>query len=147
MFTSCVAYRPTARTEARRAEVRARIVRAALDLIRHGGYREASVAAVASGAGVATGTVYRHFPSKADLFAEVFRVRLAARGRCRGAEADAADGSSGRPGRRRGRDLRAARAARPPAGLGAAGRAGRSGGRGRAARLPPGLRRACSPLH
>ena len=28
---------------------------------------------VARRAGVATGTVYRHFPSKADLFAEVFR--------------------------------------------------------------------------
>jgi AcrR family transcriptional regulator len=69
-----VAYRPTARTEARRAEVRARIVRAALDLVRHGGYRAASVATVAERAGVATGTVYRHFPSKADLFAEVFRV-------------------------------------------------------------------------
>jgi AcrR family transcriptional regulator len=69
-----VAYRSTARTEARRAEVRDRIVRAALDLIRHGGYREASVAAVAEGAGVATGTVYRHFPSKAELLAEVFRV-------------------------------------------------------------------------
>jgi AcrR family transcriptional regulator len=69
-----VAYRPTPRTEARRAEVRDRIVRAALALIRHGGYREASIAAVAAGAGVATGTVYRHFPSKAELFAEVFRV-------------------------------------------------------------------------
>jgi AcrR family transcriptional regulator len=69
-----MAYRPTPRTEARRAEARSRIVRAALDLIRRGGYREASVAAVAAGAGVATGTVYRHFPSKADLFAEVFRV-------------------------------------------------------------------------
>lgn len=54
--------------------MRAQIVRAALDLVRHGGYREASVAAVAAGAGVATGTVYRHFPSKAELFAEVFRV-------------------------------------------------------------------------
>src|SRR5436190_4024604 len=69
-----MAYRPTARTEARRAEVRERIVRAAFELIRRGGYREASVAAVAAGARVATGTVYRHFPSKADLFAEVFRV-------------------------------------------------------------------------
>jgi AcrR family transcriptional regulator len=69
-----MAYRPTPRTEARRAEVRARIVRAALELVRHGGYREASVAAVAADAGVATGTVYRHFPSKAELFAEVFRV-------------------------------------------------------------------------
>ena len=69
-----MAYRPTPRTEARRAEVRDRIVRAAFDLIRRGGYREASVAAVAAGAGVATGTVYRHFPGKAELFAEVFRV-------------------------------------------------------------------------
>jgi AcrR family transcriptional regulator len=31
------------------------------------------VVAVAERAGVATGTVYRHFPSKAELFAEVFR--------------------------------------------------------------------------
>src|SRR3954453_10114223 len=69
-----MAYRPTPRTEARRAEVRDRVVRAALDLIRLGGYRGPSVAAVAERAGVATGTVYRHFPSKAELFAEVFRV-------------------------------------------------------------------------
>src|SRR6266542_4739279 len=66
-------YRPTERTEARRAQTRERIVRAAHDLIAHGGYREAQVAAVAARAGVATGTVYRLFPSKAELFAEVFR--------------------------------------------------------------------------
>jgi AcrR family transcriptional regulator len=66
-------YRPTERTEARRAETRERIVRAAHGLIARGGYREAQVAAVAAGAGVATGSVYRHFPSKAELFAEVFR--------------------------------------------------------------------------
>jgi AcrR family transcriptional regulator len=68
-----VPYRPTERTEARRAAARERIVRAAHGLIARGGYREAQVAAVAAGAGVATGTVYRHFPSKAELFAEVFR--------------------------------------------------------------------------
>jgi AcrR family transcriptional regulator len=68
-----VAYRPTERTEARRAETRERIVRAAHDLIAHGGYREAQVTAVAARAKVATGSVYRHFPSKAELFAEVFR--------------------------------------------------------------------------
>ena len=66
-------YRPTARTEARREQTRERIVGAAHDLIAHGGYREAQVSAVARRAGVATGSVYRHFPSKADLFAEVFR--------------------------------------------------------------------------
>lgn len=69
-----MAYRPTERTEARRLATRERIVHAALELVAHGGYREASVAAVAQRAGVATGTVYRHFPGKAELFAEVFRV-------------------------------------------------------------------------
>ena len=48
-------------------------MRAALDLLAEGGYSAASVQAVARRAGVATGTVYRHFPSKADLVAEVFR--------------------------------------------------------------------------
>jgi AcrR family transcriptional regulator len=66
-------YRPTPRTEAKRTEQRERIVAAAHALIAKGGYRAASVAAVARKAGVATGSVYRHFPSKADLFAEVFR--------------------------------------------------------------------------
>jgi AcrR family transcriptional regulator len=69
-----VPYRPTERTEARRTAARDRIVRAALALVARGGYREAQVAAVARRAGVATGTVYRHFPSKADLLTEVFRV-------------------------------------------------------------------------
>ncbi len=69
-----VAYRETPRTEAQRLRARARIVRAAQDLIARGGYREASIAAVARRAGVATGSVYRHFPSKAELFAEVFRT-------------------------------------------------------------------------
>jgi AcrR family transcriptional regulator len=86
-----VPYRPTARTEARRAEVRERIVRAARDLIAHGGYAEARVAAVAERAGVATGTVYRHFPSKAELFAEVFR-RASQREVDAMAEATRADG-------------------------------------------------------
>jgi AcrR family transcriptional regulator len=69
-----MAYRPTEKTEARRAKTRETIVRAALALVARGGYREAQVAAVAKRAGVATGTVYRHFPSKAELLTEVFRV-------------------------------------------------------------------------
>lgn len=68
-----MAYRPTERTEARRVATRERIAGATQELIAHGGYREAGIAAVAARAGVATGTVYRHFPSKAELFAEVFR--------------------------------------------------------------------------
>jgi AcrR family transcriptional regulator len=68
-----MAYRETPRTRARAAAARERIVQAARDRIAEGGYASASVQAVARRAGVATGSVYRHFPSKADLFAEVFR--------------------------------------------------------------------------
>jgi AcrR family transcriptional regulator len=68
-----MAYRSTERTKARRAEVRERIVAAALELIAEGGYVNAPVAAVADRAGVAVGTVYRYFPSKSGLFAEVFK--------------------------------------------------------------------------
>jgi AcrR family transcriptional regulator len=66
-------YRPTERTEARKAAIRERIVAAALEQVAEGGYASASVQAVAGRAGLAVGTIYRHFPSKADLFAEVFR--------------------------------------------------------------------------
>ena len=84
-------YRPTPRTEAKRAEARERVVTAAHDLIARGGYKAAPVAAVARRAGVATGSVYRHFPSKADLFAEVFR-RASQREVDAMAEASAGDG-------------------------------------------------------
>jgi len=66
-------YRPTERTRARLAATRERIVGAALTQLAEGGYASASVVAVARRAGVATGSVYRHFPSKGDLFAEAFR--------------------------------------------------------------------------
>jgi AcrR family transcriptional regulator len=66
-------YRPTERTEARKAATRERIVAAALEQVGEGGYASAGVQAVAARAGVAVGTVYRHFPSKGDLFAEAFR--------------------------------------------------------------------------
>ena len=66
-------YRSTERTEARLAETRGRIIRAARELIAEGGYVAAQIAPVADRAGVAVGTVYRHFPSKSELFAEVFR--------------------------------------------------------------------------
>ena len=53
---------------------RARISAAALRLVAEGGYQAAAISRVAQAAGVGTGTVYRHFPSKADLLAEVFRM-------------------------------------------------------------------------
>ena len=68
-----MAYRATARTEARKAATREAIVAAALSQVAAGGYASAGVQVVARRAGVAVGTVYRHFPSKGDLFAEVFR--------------------------------------------------------------------------
>jgi AcrR family transcriptional regulator len=68
-----VPYRPTPQTEARKAATRERIVSAALAQVAEGGFASASMQAVAARAGVAVGTVYRHFPSKAGLFAEVFR--------------------------------------------------------------------------
>jgi AcrR family transcriptional regulator len=72
-FFSRMPYRPTKRTEARKAATRERVVTAALAQVAEGGYASAGVQVVARRAGVAVGTVYRHFPSKAELFAEVFR--------------------------------------------------------------------------
>lgn len=66
-------YRPTPNTEARKAATRERIVEAALQQVAEGGFAAAGIQATAARAQVAVGTVYRHFPSKADLFAEVFR--------------------------------------------------------------------------
>ena len=60
--------------EALTETTRERLVRAATEVIESGGYAAASVAAVAERAGVAAGALYRHFPSKAELFAEVFRA-------------------------------------------------------------------------
>lgn len=53
---------------------RERLLSAAREIVEAEGYGAASVIAVAGRAGVATGTLYRHFPSKAELFAELFRV-------------------------------------------------------------------------
>jgi AcrR family transcriptional regulator len=86
-----VPYRPTPRTEARRAATRERILSAALDQLADGGYASASVQTVARRAGVATGSLYRHFDSKSALFAEAFR-RAARRELDAFAEATADDG-------------------------------------------------------
>jgi AcrR family transcriptional regulator len=55
------------------AGTRERLLHAAREVIEDAGYGGASVAAIADRAGVATGTLYRHFASKEELFVEVFR--------------------------------------------------------------------------
>lgn len=69
---------------------RERLLAAARGLIEEGGYASASVAAIAERAGVASGTVYRHFASKAELFLEVFRAVCAGEERAMRAAADEA---------------------------------------------------------
>lgn len=66
-------YRRTAREQARLDGVRDRIIDAAVALIGDGGWASVSIVAVASRAGVATGTVYRHVADKDELCAEAFR--------------------------------------------------------------------------
>lgn len=68
-----MAYRPTEKTLARKAATRQLIVDAALLQVATGGFGALTIAAVAQQAGIATGAVYKHFESKAQLCAEVFR--------------------------------------------------------------------------
>ena len=64
-------YRRTAQGTRRLYDRRRRILEAGRSLLSEGGFEAAKIASVAAAAGVATGTVYRYFPSKADLFREL----------------------------------------------------------------------------
>jgi AcrR family transcriptional regulator len=59
--------------QGRGAGTRAQLLRAAAEAVEEGGYGAASVAVISERAGVAAGALYRHFPSKAELFVELFR--------------------------------------------------------------------------
>ncbi len=59
--------------EATTTGTRDRLLAAAQELIEEGGYGAASVIAIADRAGVAAGTLYRHFASKEELFVDLFR--------------------------------------------------------------------------
>ncbi len=52
---------------------RERLVRAALDLFTTQGYHASTTPQVARRAGVAEGTIYRHFTSKEQLLNEIYR--------------------------------------------------------------------------
>lgn len=69
-----MAYRETEKMRHRKAEARQRIVDCTYDCVAAGGFRSARITRLAGLAGVATGTIYRHFESREDLFAEVFRL-------------------------------------------------------------------------
>ncbi|WP_369601119.1 TetR/AcrR family transcriptional regulator [Hahella sp. SMD15-11] len=69
-----MAYRETERTRSRKERIRQSILDAARTLISEKGFRETSIADIAEKAGIATGSVYRYFTSKAELCAEVFRM-------------------------------------------------------------------------
>ncbi len=67
------------------------ILRAAVQLLSERGYQGLSIAAVAAQAGIATGTVYKHFTGKAELVTAIFREVV-------GHEVDAVAASAGRSG-------------------------------------------------
>lgn len=86
-----MAYRETAQVRARKDEVRASILEAARSLVGEGGFRAAQMSAVAARAGIATGTIYRYFPTQSELFAELFRGSSQR-------EVDAMQAAAGEPG-------------------------------------------------
>jgi len=63
------AAKPTAPT----GSTRERLVAGARELLEEGGYGAASVQTIAARVRVSAGALYRHYPSKAELFVEVFR--------------------------------------------------------------------------
>ncbi|WP_116101100.1 TetR/AcrR family transcriptional regulator [Amycolatopsis thermalba] len=66
-------YRRTPQVQARLDAQREAILTAAAALLAERGYAGCSVSAVAEKAGIATGTVYKHFPGKAELVVELFQ--------------------------------------------------------------------------
>ena len=86
-----VPYRRTPKVQERLDAQRETIIAAATHQLAEHGYGGCSVAAVAERAGVAVGSVYRHFPTKAELVVHVFRQVVSH-------EVDAVREASARPG-------------------------------------------------
>ncbi len=84
------------RRRADAAENRARIVAVARAAVADGGDEELKLNAIAKRAGVGQGTLYRHFPTREDLLAEVYRSRGRGAGRARPAAAGAGSRRSSR---------------------------------------------------
>ncbi|GGC63984.1 TetR/AcrR family transcriptional regulator [Marinobacter halophilus] len=69
-----MAYRETEKMRQRKAQARNKIIECTWECVAEGGFRSARITRIAGLAGVATGTIYRHFESREDLFAEIFRL-------------------------------------------------------------------------
>jgi AcrR family transcriptional regulator len=69
-----MAYQQTDKTRRHKEETRLRILYTAREMITEGGFIAVHMSSVAHGAGLATGSLYRYFPCKADLLADVFRL-------------------------------------------------------------------------
>ncbi len=85
-------YRRTENVVRRLAEREEAILDAATSIVAEGGMAAVQIAAVAARAGIAAGTVYRYFPSKTDLVAELM---AAVAGRELSAMAAAGDAAPG----------------------------------------------------
>lgn len=64
----------TRRLQARALDKKTQILRAARSIVAEGGFRDLQMNAVASAAGVAVGTIYRYYPSRAELCAAVVSI-------------------------------------------------------------------------
>ena len=69
-----MAYRQTEKIKVRKENTRLHILRAAREAVAEGGFAAVQMSSVAAAAGLATGTLYRYFPSKTDLLTEIFRL-------------------------------------------------------------------------
>lgn len=72
-----MAFKRSPLMEDRLADNRQRILQATRLLVAQGGFRAAQMGAVAAQAGLSTGSIYRYFPSKAELFVEVLNQAAA----------------------------------------------------------------------
>ncbi len=65
----------TGRKRLTAAERRAQLIEVAISIFGRRGFRGATTKAIADAAGISEATIFRHFPSKADLYIAAFRQR------------------------------------------------------------------------
>ena len=65
----------TGRKRLTAAERRAQLIEVAISIFGQRGFRGATTKAIADAAGISEATIFRHFPSKADLYVAAFRQR------------------------------------------------------------------------